>query len=120
MASPISKNFDNPDEVRQMTNGQVEIVSLGEVMVMRLTLNPGWKWSTSVKPIVETESCQVHHIGYQVSGRIMARMDDGLEVEYGPGAAYNIPPGHDAWVIGSEPVVSLDFRGAETYAKPQE
>ena len=119
MASAIRKNFDSPDEVRPIPNGSVDVVKLGDLMAMRSTFNPGWKWSESVKPIVGTDSCQVHHIGYQVSGRMAAKLDDGTELEVGPGDAYNIPPGHDAWVVGNEPVVSLDFRGAESYAKPQ-
>lgn len=85
---------------------------------MRLVTNPGWQWSRSIKPIVQTESCQVHHIGYLVSGALRVKMDDGSEIEFGAGDAYNIPPGHDAWVVGDEPAVSVDFRGAETYAQP--
>jgi hypothetical protein len=119
MATAVRKNFETPDETRQISDGQVEIVSLGDVTGMRGTFNPGWMWSTSVKPIAGTDSCQVNHIGYQFSGRLGVRLDDGSEVEYGPGDAYNIPPGHDAWVIGDEPVVSVDFRGGETYAKPR-
>ena len=119
MASLIHKNFDTPDEIRPITNGKVEVVGLGEVSAMRLTFEPGWQWSKDVKPVANTGSCQVHHIGYQISGRLGARLDDGTEIEVGPGEAYNIPPGHDGWVIGDEAVVSVDFRGAENYAKPQ-
>lgn len=119
MASAIKKNFDSPDEVRPIPNGNVEVVKLGDLMAMKSTFNPGWRWSESVKPIANTDSCQVHHIGYQTTGRIRVRTDDGSETEYGPGDVYDIPPGHDAWVIGSEPVVMIDFRGGENYAKPQ-
>ncbi len=115
----VKKNFDSPDETRPIPNGKVEVVNLGDVMAMKLTLEPGWKWSEAVKPIANTDSCQVHHIGYQISGRMMARLDDGSEEEYGPGDIYNIPPGHDAWVMGDEAATSIDFRGAENYAKPQ-
>ncbi len=117
MTSMVRKNFDSPDETRPMQSGEVAVVDLGEVKAMRLTLEPGWRWSEKVKPIAGTDSCQVHHIGYQISGRLAVRSNDGSEQEYGPGDVYNIPPGHDAWVIGDEPVVSVDFRGAETYAK---
>jgi hypothetical protein len=117
MGTMTKKNFSNPDEVRPIEKGNVEVVNLGEISAMRLTFEPGWKWSESVKPIAGTDSCQVHHVGYQVSGRLKVRTTDGAETEYGPGDAYNIPPGHDAWVVGNEPVVSIDFRGAETYAK---
>ena len=119
MASAIKKNFDSPDESRPMQGGKVDVVSLGEVTGMRLTANPGWKWSTNVKPIAKTDSCQVNHIGYQISGRLRVKLDDGTEIEYGPGDAYNIPPGHDAWVVGDEPMVGVDFRGGATYAKPK-
>ena len=117
MTSMFRKNFDSPDEMRPMQGGEVAVVDLGEVKAMRLTLEPGWRWSENVKPIAGTDSCQVHHIGYQMSGSLMVRSNDGSEQEYGPGDVYNIPPGHDAWVVGDEPVVSIDFRGAETYAK---
>jgi quercetin dioxygenase-like cupin family protein len=119
MAEAIRKNFSSPDEVRPITNGKVEVVGLGEVSAMRLTFEPGWQWSKDVKPVANTESCQVHHIGYQISGRLRVKLDDGTEMEYGPGDAYNIPPGHDGWVVGNDPAVGVDFRGAENYAKPQ-
>ncbi len=119
MASTIKKSFNSPDETRPMEGGKVDVVTLGEVTAMRLTANPGWKWSKNVKPIVKTDSCLVPHIGYQISGRMRVKMDDNSETEYGPGDAYNIPPGHDAWVIGSEPVVMVDFKGGDTYAKPK-
>ncbi len=118
MATAIRKNFETPDEVRPINDGNIEVVTLGEITAMRAVFNPGWQWSKSIKPIVHTDSCQVHHIGYQISGTLRVKLDDGSEVEYGSGDAYNIPPGHDAWVVGDEPVVSVDFRGAETYARP--
>ena len=110
MAGAIKKNFDTPDDVMAIPNGNVDIVKLGELTVARSTFNPGWRWSESVKAIAKTDSCQVHHIGYQVGGRLRVRLNDGSEVEYGPGDAYDIPPGHDAWVLGNEPVVMVDFR----------
>jgi len=114
MASPTRKNFDSPDEVLQIPNGNVDIVKLGGLNAVRSTFNPGWRWSESVRPIAKTDSCQVHHIGYQVAGRLRVRSEDGSEVEYGPGDVYDIHPGHDAWVIGSDPVVMVDFRGVTT------
>src|SRR5215210_6421438 len=119
MANAVRKNFHSPDETRPITNGTVEVVSLGDISAMRLTFHPGWRWSEDVKPIAGTDSCGVHHVGYQLSGRPHVKLDDGTEEEYGPGDVYNIPPGHDAWVLGAEPVISIDFRGAETYAKPK-
>ncbi len=117
----ISKSLNQPDETRPIPNGngKVEVVNLGGATVMRATFEPGWKWSEHVKPIAQTESCQVAHTGYIVSGRLHVRMDDGTEVEMGPGEASITPAGHDAWVVGDEPVVFLDFAGAATYAKPQ-
>jgi hypothetical protein len=98
----------------------VEVTTLGEFNASRFVLKPGWRWSESVKPIVGTDSCQVLHTGYNVSGRLHVRMEDGTEEEgFGPGDAYVIPPGHDAWVVGDEPVVSVDMSSVtvERYAK---
>lgn len=119
--SLISKSLDQPDETRPIPNGKgkVEVVNLGGATVMRATFEPGWRWSEHVKPIAQTESCQVAHTGYIVSGRLHVRMDDGTEVEMGPGEASITPAGHDAWVVGDEPVIFLDFAGAATYAKPR-
>ena len=117
----VSKSLDQPDETRPIPGGMgtVQVVQLAEATVMRATFQPGWRWSEHVKPIAGTPSCQVAHTGYIVSGRLHVRMDDGTEVEMGPGEASITPPGHDAWVVGNEPVVFLDFAGAATYAKPR-
>ncbi len=98
--------------------GQVELVSVGGGVVGRATFQPGWKWSDHVKPIAGTDSCQAAHVGYVISGRQGIRMDDGTELEIGPGDVVSIPPGHDGWTIGDEPCVVLDFAGMATYAKP--
>src|SRR3712207_4959819 len=113
------KNLDSPDETRTFENGKTQVVKLGDFTASRLVLEPGWRWSENVKPIAGTDSCQVLHTGYHVSGRLHVRLDDGTEKEYGPGGAYVIPPGHDAWVVGDEPVVSVDMSSvtAERYAK---
>ena len=102
------RNLDSPDETRTFENGKAEVVKLGDFSASRLVLEPGWRWSENVKPIAGTDSCQVLHTGYHVSGRLHVRLDDGTEAECGPGDAYVIPPGHDAWVVGDEPVVSVD------------
>jgi uncharacterized cupin superfamily protein len=115
----IKKTFTDPDEIRAIKNGKVEVLNLGEVTAMRATFEPGWRWTDSVKPIAGTDTCQVAHMGYQVSGRMGVRMDDGTEFEFGPGDAGVIPSGHDAWVIGNESVVFIDFQGGVNYAKPQ-
>ena len=115
------KSLDRPDETRTFENGRAEVVTLGDFTAWRLVLEPGWRWSENVKPIAGTDSCQVLHTGYHVSGRLHVRMDDGTEKEVVPGVAYVIPPGHDAWVVGDEPVVSVDMSRvtAEQYAKPE-
>jgi hypothetical protein len=119
MSEAFKKRFENADEVRQVPKANVEVLNLGEATAMRGTFEPGWKWSECVKPIVGTNSCEVEHLGYVVSGTMMIRMDDGSEITFNPGDAAYIPPGHDAWVPGNEPCVFLDFQGGTTYAKPQ-
>jgi quercetin dioxygenase-like cupin family protein len=110
-----SKDLGSPDEVRSFEKGKMEVVNLGDdVVVGRAVFEPGWQWSKHVKPLAGTDSCQV---GYVVSGRMHVRMDDGSEQEVGPGTAVTIPPGHDAWIVGDEPCTMLDFSGADQYAK---
>lgn len=114
----VVKGFTSADETRLFEKGRMDVVTVGGVTFGRGTFEPGWRWSTCVKPIVKTESCQTSHLGYQISGRMHVEMDDGTEREVGPGEVCAIPPGHDAWVVGNEPVVILDIAGAEHYAKP--
>jgi quercetin dioxygenase-like cupin family protein len=118
MAGVQRRPLDQPDETRPIENGTVEVVKLDTGTVMRTTLEPGWRWSQSVKPIVGGDSCQVDHFGYCISGRMHVRMDDGEEMDIGPGDAMHIPPGHDAWVVSEEPYVGVDFAGGGEYAKP--
>jgi hypothetical protein len=112
------KTFGKPDEVREFPNGRAEIVNLGGAPVGRLVFEPGWRWSNDVRPIAQTASCEAPHFQYHFSGRLGIRMDDGTEFVAGPGDLTSLPSGHDAWVIGDEPVVTVDFYGASTYAKP--
>lgn len=111
------KSANQADETRTFDKGKIEITNVGGTAIGRATFEPGWKWSTSVKPIVKTESCQVNHTMYVVSGKMHVRMDDGTEQEFGPGDTGIVPPGHDAWVIGNERFVGIDFTGAKTYAQ---
>src|SRR5437899_6921577 len=111
------KSLSQPEETRRFEKGIVELVNVGDVTFGRATLQPGWKWSTSVKPIVQTESCQAAHLQYHVSGRLHVAMDDGQDAGFGPGDVSVIPPGHDAWVVGNEPVVVVDISGLKDYAK---
>ena len=111
------KGFDAPDEVREFPNGRLEIVRIGDGEVGRLVLEPGWRWSEHVKPIAGTDSCEVAHFQYHVSGQLAVRMDDGTELLAGPGDVTSLPAGHDGWVVGDEPVVIVDWFGAGSYAK---
>ena len=113
----ISRNLDKkPDDVRKFTNGKVDLANLGDTVIGRITLQPGWKWSNDVKQIVNTNSCQLPHTQYVISGSLRVRMDDGTEQEFGPGDAMYVPPGHDAWVVGNQPFVAVDFTGMKEYA----
>jgi mannose-6-phosphate isomerase-like protein (cupin superfamily) len=115
----VSKSHDTPDEVRTPDKTRVEVVRLEGYTLGRFILQPGWRWSECVKPVVKTDSCQVSHVGYVVSGRITIKMTDGAQKTIAKGESYAIPPGHDAWVEGSEPFVALEVMSAEQYAKPQ-
>jgi hypothetical protein len=111
------KNFAEPDEVREFPNGRVELLDIGNGQVGRIIAEPGWRWSNDVKPIAGTESCEAPHFQYHVSGRLAIRMDDGTELIAGPGDITSLPSGHDAWVVGDEPVVVIDWYGASHYAR---
>lgn len=116
--SAIVKSLDRPTESRHTADkGWIELVKLGEVTVGRATFLPGWRWSEHVKPSAGTELCQATHTGYVVSGRQAVRMADGAEVELGPGDAFVIGAGHDAWVIGDTPCVTIDFSGGSTFSR---
>ena len=117
MTTAESKGFGKPDEVREFPKGRVELIQIGGATVGRAVFQPGWRWSTSLKPIAKTESCQAPHFGYLVSGVLGTRMDDGTEFEARAGDVALIPPGHDGWVVGDEPAVLIDFQGMVDYAK---
>jgi len=111
------KSFARPEEVRNFPNGRAEILKVGDSEVGRLVFQPGWRWSNDVKPLARTLSCEAPHFQYHVSGRLAIRMDDGTEFVAGPGDVTSLPKGHDAWVVGDEPVVVVDWFGASSYAK---
>lgn len=113
------KRFKTPDEVREFPNGRAEILNVGGGQVGMLVFQPGWRWSNDVKPIAGTPSCEAPHFQYHVSGRLGIRMDDGTEFIAEAGDITSLPKGHDAWVIGDEPVVTVDWYGASNYAKDQ-
>ena len=111
------KSFGLPDEVREFPHGRLELLDVGGVIVGRAVLEPGWRWSTSVQPIAGTKSCEAPHFQYHVSGVLRIKMDDGSEFDCKPGELSRIPPGHDAWVVGDESVVIVDFQGMVNWAK---
>lgn len=112
----LIKRFDSPDETRRFEKGKFDVVNLGGMVLGRASYEPGWKWSEHVGPATGAASCQVAHVGLVVSGRVKVAMDAGGEVELGRGDLFTIAPGHDSWVVGNEPYVSLHFMGAEVYA----
>lgn len=113
------KNFGQPDEVREFPQGRAEVVDIGGGQVMRVTLQPGWRWSEHVKPATGTEWCEAPHFQYVISGQLHVVMSDGTELDVGPGDVNVLPPGHDAWVVGDEPAVGVDWGGAHVWGKPK-
>ncbi|HXX47740.1 MAG TPA: adenylate/guanylate cyclase domain-containing protein [Myxococcota bacterium] len=109
------KGFATPDEIRSFPFWQVNVVTLGEVAVGRFVMQPGWRWSKDVAPIRGTRLCQLRHLGYVISGHLHVRMEDGTELTIGPDEAYEIPPGHDAWVVGDVPYDSVEFTSAHAF-----
>ncbi|MGH2951744.1 MAG: cupin domain-containing protein [Solirubrobacterales bacterium] len=121
MAQATGKSFESPDETRPFEGkGRLDIVEIAGRKVGRAVFEPGWKWSNNVKPIAQTESCQVHHVHYCESGRMTVHMDDGTDIEVEPGSVYEIPPGHDAEVVGDEACVMLHMVEEAGYAKTPE
>lgn len=118
MNEVILKRFETPDETRVFDKGKFEIVKIGGMTIGRASYEPGWKWSEHVSPVACAPLCSVEHVGMVISGRAMAAMEDGSEVELASGSLFYIPPvPHDSWVIGDEPYVSLHFLGADHYTK---
>lgn len=111
------KNFMKPDEVREFPKGRLELVKIGNASIGKATFEPGWKWSESVQPLVKTKSCEAPHFQYHVSGTLIVKMDDGTLLECKAGDVSLLPTGHDAWVVGDEPAVVVDFQGMLDYAK---
>ena len=111
------KSFARPDETREFPKGKLELVKIGNAMVGRATFQPGWKWSESLQPLVKTKTCEAPHFQYHLSGILMVKMDDGSLLECKPGDVSLLPLGHDAWVVGNEPAVVVDFQGMLDYAK---
>ena len=117
MYEVVLKQFENPDEVRSFEKGKFEVIHVGGMTIGRATYEPGWKWSLHVGKDVGAQSCMVEHVGMVVSGRATAAMEDGRVIEMKAGDVFYIAPGHDSWVVGEEPYVSMHFVGAEQYAQ---
>jgi len=114
------RRFSEPSDVRTIPHGRIDVVELDDAVVGRMTYEPGWRWSVDVQPIAGTDTCQYHHLGVTLSGRLRAQMLDGTELELGPGDVFEIPPGHDAWVVGDEPWVSVDFEAMRTFGRQRD
>jgi class 3 adenylate cyclase len=118
MVRPQVKNFANPDDTVAFPKGSASTVTIGEMVVARVLQEPGWRWSEHVRPIVGTPSCQFHHVGVVLSGQSRTRMDDGTELDLKPNDVFDIPPGHDTWVLEDEPWVAVIWGGFRGYGKP--
>jgi hypothetical protein len=118
---PFARKFEDGGEPTRFPNGQEHLLEVAGTKVGLATFQPGWRWSNDIRPIVGTDSCQMLHVGYAVAGRFHVETDDGRTLDIGPGEALVIPPGHDAWVVGDEPFVLLDWGGkASEYARSAE
>jgi len=124
MSTPVAvarlevKSHTSPDEVRTPDKTRVEIVRLDGYTVGRFKLEPGWRWSECIKPVVKTGACELSHVGYAISGRLTVKLADGTQKTIASGDSYSIPPEHDAWVEGNEPFVAIEVMSAEQFAKP--
>lgn len=117
MKLPVTMEFSKPDEVLRFEKGRFEVIRIGGMTLGRATYEPGWRWSEHVGRAQHTALCQVEHVGMVVSGRAVAKMADGSLLSLNPGTVFYVPPGHDSWVVGDEPYVSLHFMGAGDYAR---
>ena len=117
MKSIEVRTFDSPHETRSFDKGKLELIEINGRMIGRATFEPGWRWSTSLGPLVKTKSCEAPHFQYHLSGTLHVKADDGTEKDVKPGEVYMLAGGHDAWVVGDAPVVVIDFQGMVDYAK---
>ena len=110
-----TRSFASPDDIRDLSKARFEIVELGDTTIGHSTFEPGWRWSVDLAPVTGTRTCQIRHLGYTVSGRLRVVMDDGDTIDIGPNAVYEIPPGHDAWVLGDEPWVTVEWTSGRAF-----
>ena len=120
MARLQAKSLENPDEVRPTPFGHIDVYNLDDLVIGRMVFEPGWHWMEHVQPMAGTSLCQYHHVGVCIAGRLANRLEDGTSIEIGPGMVYEIPPGHDGWVIGDEPWVAYDVAGVRSFARADE
>lgn len=113
------RRFEEPDELRPFEHGHMAVIQCGGSTIGRAVFEPGWRWSTHMKALAGTPSCETAHLGYLIKGRLLVHMDDGTEIEAGPGDLVTVAPGHDAWVVGDEAVEYLELAGAAHYAEPK-
>lgn len=118
MVRPQHRRLESPSEVRQFPFGHVEIYEIGDAIVGKQVFEPGWRWSEHVGPIAGTPLCEYHHMGYSMQGTAHIALDDGSAYEIGPNEAYEIPPGHDAWVVGDDAWIAIDWAGMRSFARP--
>lgn len=112
------KSFDVPDKKRCPDKAEVDLVTVDDYAVARLILEPGWRWSVFTKPVEKTDSCQHHHLGYCISGSMEVETSDGARFTIHANDTYTLPPGHDEWVVGTEPFVAVEFLGAASFGRP--
>lgn len=120
MARLQAKSLDNPDEVRPTPFGHIDIYNLDDLVIGRMVFEPGWHWMEHVQPLAGTSLCQYHHVGVCIAGRLGTRLEDGTTSEIGPGMVFEIPPGHDGWVVGDETFVAYDVAGVRSFARVDE
>jgi hypothetical protein len=116
MAKAELRSFGTADEVREFPAGRLELIKIGGATIGRAIFEPGWRWATSVQPLAKTSSCEAPHFQYHVAGTLRIRMDDGTEFDCRAGDVSLLPAGHDAWVVGDEAAVVVDFQGMLDYA----
>jgi class 3 adenylate cyclase len=119
MARLQRRRFNESDDVREIPRGRIDVVEIEDRVIGRMTYEPGWRWSVDQRPLAQTRTCQLHHVGVTMSGRLRVQMQDGVELELGAGEVFEIPPGHDAWVVGDEPWVAVDFEAMRAFRRSQ-
>ncbi|WOH17063.1 cupin domain-containing protein [Paenarthrobacter sp. GOM3] len=111
------KSHNSPDETRHPDKTTLDLVTVGDYTIGRMTFEPGWTWADCIKPVVGTDSCQLSHVGFCVSGKLDVETNDGGRISISAGDSYTIPPGHNAWVVGDQPFQGVEFVSGAEFAK---